>query len=429
MAKFVIFKQGDDYKFTTEENYASRISNARRIATFKPDNGFKDAKIVLDYILRTSPDMKAEDIRVLTESADSENDESRYNGIVDQIDVLLGMQADSGHLSGEQRKQLAELRDRVYAYGERGAKWADLCDEALNGVSPKLESMMDFYARFVNSFDCPRVLAEASMNMFKEVLLEASQSGDVAERLRQKVGVNPNETQGVGVFGISGDDNLPQQTTINNEISDAMVSGTFDTLGDNISTADPNNFDETSMGLGSSELDTSGNDLNPDDWASAEDETATGEQPAPEDAGEPEASTEPVDGDDGDDIDAALDSTFEAVENPAQEYADAKIKRYLATGGEKAADTVQMLLLGDSYEDCRLSMYTARQYLFGHKHLLGDDVSDSDVPALPFARRTIYELVDSAEGPEKTSMLSDIVDFAASHGSMDELDTLEKYLG
>ena len=87
-----------------------------------------------------------------------------------------------------------------------------------------------------------------------------------------------------------------------------------------------------------------------------------------------------------------------------------------------------MLLLGDSYEDCRLSMFTARQYLFDHKHLLGDDASDSDVPALPFARRTIYELVDSAEGPEKTSMLSDIVDFAASHDSMDELEALEKYL-
>jgi hypothetical protein len=383
MAKFVIFKQGDDYKFTTEENYASRISNARRIATFKPDNGFKDAKIVLDYILRTSPDLKAEDIRVLTESADSEIDESRYNGIVDQIDVLLGMQADSGHLSDEQRKQLAELRDRVYAYGERGAKWAKECDIALGnerkanwahecnsnidsighkfdnvigqidnllgtksdnsplsveamkqlaeirdqladlgdragkvgskaasviaGDTPRLESMMDFYARFVSSFDCPQVLAEASMNMFKEVLLEASQSGDVAERLRQKVGVNPNETQGVGVFGISGDDNLPQQTTIDNEISDAMVSGTFDTLGDNISTADPNNFDETSMGLGSSELDTSGNDLNPDDWASTEEPFA-------------DEGTEETEGSDGTDV---TDGTGDATEPGAEQEPDA----------------------------------------------------------------------------------------------------------
>ena len=425
MAKFVIFKQGDDYKFTTEENYSSRISNARRIATFKPENGFKDAKTVLDYILRTSPGMKAEEISVLTESADGGLDESRYSGLVDQIDALLWMRHDNGSLSREQLVQLADLRNQVETYGERAAGWVKECDRALREqpAPARLESMMDFYARFVNSFDCPPVLAEASTRMFKEVLLEASQSNDVAEQLRQKVGVNPNETRGVGVFGISGDDNLPQQTTIDNEISDAMVSGTFDTIGDDISTADPNNFDETALGLGSSETDTSGNDLNPDDWASTEDETATGEQPAPE------ASTEPVDGDDGDDIDATLDSAFEATENPAQECADAKIKRYLATGGEKAADTVQMLLLGDSYEDCRLSMFTARQYLFDHKHLLGDDVSDSDVPALPFARRTIYELVDSAEGQEKTSMLSDIVDFAASHDSMDELETLEKYLG
>ena len=272
MAKFVIFKQGDDYKFTTEENYSSRISNARRIATYKPENGFKDAKTVLDYILRTSPGMKAEEINVLAESAEDGLAESRYSGLVDQIDALMWMRHDNGSLSREQLAQLADLRNQIETYGERAAGWVKECDRALREqpAPARLESMMGFYARFVNSFDCPPVLAEASMDMFKEVLLEASQSGDVAERLRQKVGVNPNETRGVGVFGISGDDNLPQQTTIDNEISDAMVSGTFDALGDNISTADPNNFDETSMGLGSSELDTSGNDLKPDDWSAEE---------------------------------------------------------------------------------------------------------------------------------------------------------------
>lgn len=353
-----------------------------------------------------------------------DNTETRYSGLVDRIDALLWLEHDNGSLSQAQLDQLADLRNQIEVYGERAEKWVKLCDRALSvkPASAQYESMMDFYTKFVNSFDCPPVLTEAATKMFKEVLVEASQSSTVAEQLRQKVGMNPHEAQGVNVFGISGDDGLPQEATIDKEISDAMVSGSFDALGDDIATADPNGFDETTMGLGSSELDTYGNDLNPDDWAATEDESATGEQPAPE------ASTEPVDGDDGDNIDAALDSAFEAAENPVQECADAKIKRYLAAGGEKAADTVQMLLLGDNYENCRLSMFTARQYLFDHKHLLGDDVSDSDVPALPFARRTIYELVDSVEGPEKTSMLSDIVDFAASHDSMGELETLEEYL-
>jgi hypothetical protein len=293
-------------------NYSYRRSNARRIATYKPENGFKDAAIVLDYILRTSPDLKAEDIQVLTESVDTGLDETRYNGIVDQIDVLLGMKADNGYLSDDQMKQLAELRDKVYAYGERGAKWVALCDETLGDVSPKLESMMDFYVRFVNSFDCPPVLVEAATSMFKEVLLEASQSSNVAEQLRQKVGVNPNETRGVGVFGISGDDNLPKHTTIDNEISDAMVSGTFDTVGDDISTADPNNFDETALGLGSSELDDSGNNLNPDDWSAEKpvaDETIeeTDGSEEPDVTGDEESEQEKEPGADGDDSLETLD--------------------------------------------------------------------------------------------------------------------------
>ena len=143
-----------------------------------------------------------------------------------------------------------------------------------------MESMMAFYTKFANSFDCPPVLAEAATKLFKEVLVEASQSSDVAEQLRQKVGVNPNETQGVEVFGLSGDDNLPQQTTIDNKIANAMVSGSFDAIGDNISTADPNGFDETAMGLGSPEENTSGNNLNPDDWA-AEDTVQTTETQNP----------------------------------------------------------------------------------------------------------------------------------------------------
>ena len=149
---------------------------------------------------------------------------------------------------------------------------------------PQMESMMAFYTKFANSFDCPTILAEAATEMFKEVLLEASQSSDVADQLRQKVGVNPNETQGIDVFGLSGDDNLPQQTTIDNEISDAMISGSFDSLGDDISTADPNSFDETTLGFGSSEFDTSDNELNPDDWAAEEQTSDTDIPETAEDA-------------------------------------------------------------------------------------------------------------------------------------------------
>ncbi len=172
---------------------------------------------------------------------------------------------------------------------------------------PQMESMMAFYTKFANSFDCPTILAEAATEMFKEVLLEASQSSDVADQLRQKVGVNPNETQGIDVFGLSGDDNLPQQTTIDNEISDAMISGSFDSLGDDISTADPNSVDETAMGFGSSEFDTSDNDLNPDDWAAEEQTSDTDIPETAEDANstgdddklEPAADEDGIEGDFG----------------------------------------------------------------------------------------------------------------------------------
>lgn len=242
-----------------------------------------------------------------------DNTETRYSGLVDQIDALLWMEHDNGSLSQDQLDQLADLRNQIEVYGERAEGWVRECDRVLSGkpVSSKLESMMDFYTKFANSFDCPPVLAEAAVKMFKEVLLESSQSSNVAEQLRQKVGVNPNETQGMGVFGLSGDDNLPQQTTIDNTISDAMISGSFDAIGDDISTADPNGFDETSMGLGSSELNTSGNDLNPDDWATEEpapEEGAT--EGTPEEGNEAEGGAEPVaeEGGAGEETNTANDS-------------------------------------------------------------------------------------------------------------------------
>ena len=239
--------------------------------------------------------MPLNNINAFGEPDNTETRYTRFDGITDQIDALLWMKHDNGRLSDDQRSQLAELRKQIAAYGERGEKWAKECDRALADDTARLESMMGFYAKFVNSFDCPPILAEAAVKMFKEVLLESTQSSNVAEQLRQKVGVNPNETQGMGVFGLSGDDNLPQQTTIDNTISDAMISGSFDAIGDDISTANPNSFDETSMGLGSSELDTSGNDLNPDDWATEEpapEEGAT--EGTPEEGNEAEGGAEPV---------------------------------------------------------------------------------------------------------------------------------------
>ena len=123
----------------------------------------------------------------------------------------MWLEHDNGSLSQAQLDQLADLRNQIEVYGERAEKWVKLCDRALAGkpASAKYESMMGFYTKFVNSFDCPQVLAEAATKMFKEVLVEASQSSTVAEQLRQKVGANPHETQGVNVFGISGDDGLP----------------------------------------------------------------------------------------------------------------------------------------------------------------------------------------------------------------------------
>lgn len=316
MGKYVLYKENGDYKFTNEANYGARITDANRIATFKVSDGFEKAADVVDYVCKYSKDVVPDDIRVLTEGVEDNEAESRFVGLVDQIDVISNMVAETGTLSPDQQSQLIDLRDHVAAFGERGAKWAGMCDEIIGQYSPKLESMMEFYAKFVGSFDCPPVLAEAAMKSFKEVLLEASASSNVAEQLRQRVGVNPNETQGVGVFGLSGDDNLPQQTTIDNEITNSMAAGTFDALGDNISTSDPNNVDETAMGLGSSELDTSGNDLNPDDWAApAEDSVPEGDEGTSEELNE-EGETEPMteDGGAGEETNTVDDSGMETLD-------------------------------------------------------------------------------------------------------------------
>lgn len=233
-----------------------------------------------------------------------DNPDTRYSDLINQIGALLWLNHVNGSLSHEQLGRLADLRNQIEVYGERAERWIQSCDRTLDEQpeSTKYESMMDFYTKFVNSFDCPPVLIEAATNMFKEVLLESSQSSAVAEQLRQMVGLNPHEAHGVNIFGISGNDDLPQEATIDKEISDAMISGSFDALGDDIAMVDPNDFNETAMGLGSSEQETSGNDLNPDDWttestATEEDATEDATEESDEEENEAETNTTDTSGD------------------------------------------------------------------------------------------------------------------------------------
>lgn len=222
MAKYVLYKENGDFKFTPVDNYNARIQDANKIATFFLRDGFETPVDVIEYIQKYNPSVSAEDI------------DNRCGG---------------------------PLRESI----ER-------------------------FSNLVARSGCPKVLAEAVKGAFGAIMLEASQSAEVAEQLRNKVGTNPNETHGVGVFGLSGDDNLPENVTVDNEIADGIAAGTFDSLGDDITTASPTDFNETEMGLGDSPMDDFGNDLNPDDWAA--------EEPAPEEGTteEPnEETTEPAD--------------------------------------------------------------------------------------------------------------------------------------
>ena len=267
MEPYVLYKENGNYKFTNSDNYNARVQDANRICTFSKEEGFENAQEVLDYICKYSTYVTPESVKVLAEGiGEPDMTELRFTGLTDQIDVLAGMAHENGSLSSTQQDQVADLREQVRCYGERGEPWVKVCDDLINGGVGLLESMMTKYTIFIESIGCPDYLADAALDAFKAVLVEASQSSDVAEPLRSKVGRNPNETQGIGVFGLGGDDNLPERVTIDNQIADSMAAGTFDSLGDNITTASPNDFDETMMGIGDSLTDTSGNDLHPEDW-------------------------------------------------------------------------------------------------------------------------------------------------------------------
>lgn len=57
--------------------------------------------------------------------------ETRYEGIIDQIDFYQWVRYDLGKLSPAQKKHLIELRDMISVFGERGEKWHNLANELL----------------------------------------------------------------------------------------------------------------------------------------------------------------------------------------------------------------------------------------------------------------------------------------------------------
>ena len=232
MAKYVLYKENGDFKFTPVDNYNARIQDANKIATFFRREGFETPADVIEYIIKYNPAVSTEDI------------DNRCGG---------------------------PLRESIERFSNHVARSG-----------------------------CSKELAEAVKGAFGAVILEAAtQSAEIAEQLRNKVGTNPNETHGVGVFGLSGDDNLPENVTVDNEIADGIAAGTFDSLGDDITTASPNDFNETDMGMGDSPADDFGNDLNPDDWAAEEPAPEDGTTEAPTETPTEPASEEPTDAESG----------------------------------------------------------------------------------------------------------------------------------
>ena len=47
---YVLYKNGNDYVFTTRENYDARICNAHKLTLFKRSNGFNSLLDVQDFI-------------------------------------------------------------------------------------------------------------------------------------------------------------------------------------------------------------------------------------------------------------------------------------------------------------------------------------------------------------------------------------------
>jgi hypothetical protein len=58
--------------------------------------------------------------------------ESRYNGLVDQIDFYLWIYNDNKCLSKEQQKHCIELRNTIQVFGQRAKKWVAVINELLS---------------------------------------------------------------------------------------------------------------------------------------------------------------------------------------------------------------------------------------------------------------------------------------------------------
>lgn len=63
--------------------------------------------------------------------SDNELKQSRFNGLVDQIEFYLFKAADGFTLSIQQKKHLTELRDTVCVFGELGGMYAEECNKVL----------------------------------------------------------------------------------------------------------------------------------------------------------------------------------------------------------------------------------------------------------------------------------------------------------
>lgn len=58
--------------------------------------------------------------------------EQRYDSLTEQIDFYAWLHHDTGTLSPDQKRHLAELGDTICVFGERARKWVVLVNELLN---------------------------------------------------------------------------------------------------------------------------------------------------------------------------------------------------------------------------------------------------------------------------------------------------------
>lgn len=57
--------------------------------------------------------------------------ETRFNGLIDEIDFYSWVYYDKGFLSKEQKKRCSEIKNILYVFGSRAKKWINLCNELI----------------------------------------------------------------------------------------------------------------------------------------------------------------------------------------------------------------------------------------------------------------------------------------------------------